>query len=147
MAIPTVGGHVRIDNVHPVFAARLDAFLADEGFGGLLKVFSGVRTHAHQKELHDGWLAGIPGFNLAADPNAPITPSYHVAIGRGSWHMEQESTTFGRPHGYAVDLDFDPFCWTFFGLEPIGANRVEVRDYIENIAQDHRLARTVPSEE
>lgn len=140
--IPTVGSHVQIGSLDGVFAARLDAFLNDPRFGGDLKVFSGVRTYAQQKVLYDGWVARKPGFNLAADPDDPISPLYGLPSAQGSWHMEQHG------HGYAVDLNFDSFCWLYFGLNPgVRSNRQYVCGYIENIAREYRLARTVQSEE
>lgn len=140
--IPTSSPSVNVANLDPVFAARLEAFLADPRLFGLLKVFSGVRTYASQKYLYDGWEDRLPGFNLAADPDAWITPRYGLRSARGSWHMEQHGL------GFAVDLNFDQFCWTAFGKNPaVWQNRKEVCAYIETIAREYLLARTVPSEE
>lgn len=140
--IPTVGAHVQIGSLDPVFAARLESFLADPAFGGTLKVYSGVRTYAQQRHLYDGWIRGRPGFNLAANPDRAITSLYGLPAAQGSWHMEQA----GR--GFAVDLNFSSWMWLHFGWDPgSGMRRREACDYIEEIAQRYLLTRTVPSEE
>lgn len=147
MPIPAVGPHVQVHNLHPVFEARLAAFLADPRFGGSLKAFSGTRTYEQQKYLYDGWVARLPGFNLAANPDSYLTPMYDVAVGKGSWHQEQVSTTYGLK-GYALDLNFSSFMWLHFGFDPGNSvQRKWASDYIEAVAREYRLWRSVPSEE
>lgn len=131
--IPTVGAHVRVDNLHPVFADRLAALCADSRMAGVLRVFSGVRTYDHQKYLYQQWKAGVAGFNEAADPDRILTPSrYGLAGSQGSWHMTQRDTD-GRELGYAVDFNYSALPT----LQQV---------LLEQVAGQYRLIRTVPGE-
>lgn len=97
--IPLADGNENVVDLHPILRARVEALCADPRVRGQLLVESAVRTKAEQEYLYAGWIARRPGFNLAADPNRVIGSLYDVSVGRGSWHMEQE-TGFG----YAVDF-------------------------------------------
>ena len=66
MTIPTTSKNVRLDELHPRFKDRLEAFFNDPEIKGKVAVVSGVRTYWQQKYLYDGYKAGKRGFNLAA---------------------------------------------------------------------------------
>lgn len=127
--IPLVDGNERTDLLHPVLAARVAALCADPRVAPYLKVESAARTYAEQRYLYDGWRHGLPGFNLAADPDRRISPAYGLTDPRGSWHMEQSD-------GYAYAVDFN------FSQLP---SRVQAQ--LEQIAREYLLVRTVPSEQ
>lgn len=126
--IPLVDGNENVALLHPVLRARVAALCADPRLRGTLKVESAVRTYAEQQYLHYGWVNRLPGFNLAADPDRPITPAYGLSHARGSWHMEQPDG-----HGYAVDFNFS-------------ALPHDVQLTLEDVAREYRLIRTVPGE-
>lgn len=127
--IPLVDGNERVDLLHPVLRARVDAFCNDPRMRGQLKVESAARTYAEQRYLYDGWCKRLPGFNLAADPDRYITPGYGMTVGaRGSWHMQQADG-----HAYAVDFNFSQLT-------------DDVAAQLEDVAREYLLIRTVPSE-
>lgn len=126
--IPLVDGNERVDLLHPVLRARVAALCADPRVAPHLKVESAARTYAEQRYLYDGWRRGLPGFNLAADPDRRISPAYGLADPRGSWHMQQSDG-----HAYAVDFNYS-------------ALPAQVQAILEDVAHEHMLARTVPSE-
>jgi hypothetical protein len=123
--IPRVDGNERTDLLHPVLAARVAALCA--AIPGL-KVDSAARTHAEQLHLFQGWVNGLPGFNLAADPDRPLTPAYGLPSARGSWHMQQPDG-----HAYAVDLNHSTLTHT-------------AQAALQPTARDLLLIPTVPSE-
>lgn len=81
----------------------LDMVAAAEADGIALLLNSGFRTYAEQKHLYDGYVAGRPGFNLAAKPGRSnhqngIAIDIDTAGGVGSpvydW-LAREATGFG----------------------------------------------------
>src|SRR5262245_56305267 len=98
MPLNLVDGNERVDLLHPIFVARLEALAADPRMKGQLKSDSAVRTAEEQQFLFDN--QNEPGFNLAADPVRTFaTTAYGLSTGRGSWHMVQDDG-----FGYAVDV-------------------------------------------
>jgi len=124
MAIPTTSKWVRLEELHPRFKDRLEAFFADPRIKGKVKVVSGVRTYQQQKHLYDGWVKRKPGFNLAANPDRKKSNGF-----QGSYHMAQPS--FGS-YGYAVD----------FRITGKGISTTQVNA----IAKEYGIQKTVPSE-
>jgi len=94
MAVPTVGSWVRMKEIHPKMIERLEHFFDDPRIKGKVKVVSGCRTYAQQKELYRRYRNGSG--NLAANPDRTFGPSGKF---RGSWHLEQKDG-----FAYAVDL-------------------------------------------
>lgn len=123
--IPLVDGNERVDLWHPAFRARVAALCADPRMRGQLKVESAVRTREEQEYLFAGYIAGKPGFNLAANPTQILTPAYGLPSASGSWHMAQPDG-----HGYAVDFNTS-------GLSP------DVYRALPVVAAEYRLVQTV----
>lgn len=95
---------VNQDLLHPIFRRRLAAFFAaHERLGyGKLSIYSGPRLYTEQKYLYDGWVARLPGFNPANNPDRQhgwLELLGAVFLWLGSLHTPQ-STGFA----YAVDL-------------------------------------------
>ena len=67
MTIPTTSKNVRLDELHPRFKDRLEAFFNDPEIKGKVAVVSGVRTYWQQKYLYDGWIKKKAGFNPWVD--------------------------------------------------------------------------------
>ena len=126
MAIPTTSKWVRLDELHPRFKDRLEAFFNDPEIKGKVAVVSGVRTYAQQKRLYDGYISKKPGFNLAANPDRKKSNGF-----QGSYHMAQPS--FGS-YGYAVD--FRIIKWG----GGMSTNKVNA------VAKKYGIQKTVPSE-
>jgi len=120
--IPTTSRHVNINDLHPRFRARLEAFFQHPEIAGKLKVVSGARTVAQQRALWQKWKAGRG--NLAANPDRVRSGGW-----RGSQHMCQPAF-----EGYAYAVDFRI---TGRGLT---TNRVN------EIAATFGIVKTVPSE-
>ena len=121
MTIPTVGSWVRLKEIHPKMKERLEHFFDDPRIKGKVKVSSGCRTYAQQKELYRRYKAGTG--NLAANPDRTFGPSGKF---RGSWHLEQKD-------GFAYAVDFRI-------VRKIRTSQVN------KIAAEYGLAKTVPSE-
>lgn len=69
MTLPT-DGSANIDVLHPIFVRRVEALLADHPvLAAVYKTVSGGRPYAEQKYLYDGHKAGLPGFNVASNPD------------------------------------------------------------------------------
>ena len=100
--LPLVHNKVRVDLLHPTFAARLDKLLNGEFNGKYAKIVSGVRSYADQKYFWDGYQnklkgkAGYGHFNLAANPHR----KFGGGLFQGSWHMQQPFDNYG----HAVDI-------------------------------------------
>lgn len=125
MDIPLADGNERVDLLHPVLQARLVAFAHDQRLRNQIAIESAARTREEQMYLYQGYVAGKPGFNLAADPNRNITPAYGLTSARGSWHMVQPDG-----YAYAVDLDMDRFSADVLAIMPA-------------VAAEYRLVQTV----
>ena len=96
--IPVRAG-VSIETLHPTFLRRLEALHADPRTRGMLSIYSGVRSKAHQARLYAEYRAGG---TLAADPDQVLgerTMFGQTFFAEGSWHMQQPSGW-----GYAADL-------------------------------------------
>lgn len=93
---------VNVDQLDQVTGWRVANLLADieatHGPGRVL-VVSAVRTYAEQRYLYDGYRAGRPGFNQAANPDANPQTAVDGIVFKGSRHQEASN---GR--GHAVDL-------------------------------------------
>jgi hypothetical protein len=126
MTIPTTSKNVRLDELHPRFKDRLEAFFNDPEIKGKVSVVSGVRTYWQQKYLYDGYKSKKPGFNLAANPDRKKSNGF-----QGSYHMAQPS--FGS-YGYAVD--FRIIKWG----GGMSTNKVNA------VAKKYGIQKTVPSE-
>lgn len=75
------------DNLHPVFAERLQRL--NEACG--TSILSGWRSSERQKELYDGYINGLPGFNPANRPGS----------------SNHEACPFAEPMALAADLEGD----------------------------------------
>ncbi len=95
MPLPVTSSKVNVSGFEPVFEDRLHCFFEDPRITGKAAILSGCRSTARQRQLYDGWVRRLPGFNLAANPDR----IFGGGKWRGSWHMQQ-------PDGfcYAVDL-------------------------------------------
>ena len=122
--IPTVGSWVRLKELHPKMKYRLEKFFADPRIKGKVKVSSGVRTYAQQKDLYRRYKAGtFP--NLVANPDRVFGGGF-----QGSWHMQQPKHPEGA-YGFAVDF------------RNVGGIPTA---HINSVAAEYGLVRTVPSE-
>ena len=92
--IPTTSKWVRLDELHPRFKERLEAFFDHPEIRGKVAVVSGVRTVAQQQALYDKFKSGKG--NLAANPARRFGGGF-----QGSWHMCQPA--FDN-YGFAVDF-------------------------------------------
>jgi len=130
VTLPTDGSANQAD-LHPEFRRRLEALFADPRMGGHLVLVSGARPRSEQVYLYGRYLAGLG--NLAANPDRRIGTFGGVTF-RGSWHMVQGAVA-PEPRGwaYAVDLNYSSLPWP-------------VRQVLEQVAGEHGLQRTVPSE-
>ena len=88
------GRRVNIDDMDPETLARLWAAQESKAIRWGLGITSAARTYAQQKHLYDGWRAGRPGFNFAANPDWKRPDGQ----GQGSRHQVQ-------PDGFAYALD------------------------------------------
>ena len=122
--IPTTSKHVNIELLHPEFKRRLEAFFKDSRIRNKVKVVSGVRTYAQQKDLYRRYKAGtFP--NLVANPDRKFGGGF-----QGSWHMQQPNHPEGA-YGFAVDF-------RIVGRITTGT--------INKVAREYGLWKTVPSE-
>jgi len=98
VTIPTTKTSVQLDQLHPKFVVRLEAFFTDRRIQGKVAVSSGCRTYAQQMYFFKKYLKGG---NLAANPDRRFGAKGldGQGIWRGSWHMEQLDGWC-----YAVDL-------------------------------------------
>jgi hypothetical protein len=78
---------------------------------------SGFRTFAEQKFLHDGFVAGRPGFNRAAPPGSSnhqngIALDIYVkdAIGEAAYAWLKQN---GPAHGFIRTVNGEPWHWEF----------------------------------
>jgi hypothetical protein len=92
--IPTTSQWVDLRYLHPEFTRRLEKFFADPRVKGRIKIVSGCRTYAKQKDLYRKYKNGRG--NLAANPDRRFGPN---GFWKGSWHMTQDD---GKC--YAVDF-------------------------------------------
>lgn len=88
------GRNVNIGPVDPQTMARFYAAMDDPQIVWRLGIVSAARTKAQQRHLYDGYKAGKPGYNLAANPDWARPDGTY-----GSRHMVQPD---GR--SYALDL-------------------------------------------
>ncbi len=92
-------GDENVRLLEPLLAFRLaKAYRRSRRMRDHVRIESAGRTRAEQKYLYDGYKAGRPGFNLAANPDRIIGRHAGTTF-LGSWHMEQPDG-----HTYAVDL-------------------------------------------
>jgi len=92
-------GDEAVHLLEPLLAFRLSrAYRASRRLRDHLRIESAGRTRDAQQYLYDGYKAGEPGFNLAANPARFIGTRGGFTF-RGSWHMAQEDG-----YVYAVDL-------------------------------------------
>ena len=92
-------GDENVQLLEPLLAYRLaTAYRRSRLLRDHLRIESAGRTRAEQQYLYDGYKAGRPGFNLAANPDR-IIGRHGTTTFVGSWHMEQPDG-----HTYAVDL-------------------------------------------
>ena len=92
--LPTTSKWVRLDELHPKFKERLEAFFQHPEIRDKVAIVSGVRTVAQQQALYDKYKAGKG--NLAANPARRFGGGF-----QGSWHMCQPA--FDN-YGFAVDF-------------------------------------------
>lgn len=93
-------GDENVADLDPTLAWRLaKAFEASPLLRKKLRIESAVRTEAEQRYLYDGYKAGRPGFNLAADPDR-IIAEHAGDVWKGSYHMTQGEAAWG----HAVDV-------------------------------------------
>jgi hypothetical protein len=124
MPLALVDGNERVDLIHPVFRARLEALAADPRMKGQLAIESAARTLEEQRMLYAAFLSGTG--NTAANPDRTIAPAaYGLAIAQGSWHMVQ-------PDGFAYAVDV-----ATFRLSP------DVYAALPAVAAEYRLQQTV----
>lgn len=124
MPLNLVGGDERVDLLHPILVARLQALSDDPRMRGQLKIDSAVRTFDEQVSLFDLFQRGQG--NLAADPHRTFeTNAYGLSVGRGSWHMVQDDG-----FGYAVDVATSLMTEDVLALLP-------------SVAAEYRLQQTV----
>lgn len=99
-------GDENVRLIEPLLAYRLaTAYRRSSRLRDHVRINSAGRTRAAQQYLYDGYKAGRPGFNLAANPDR-IIGRHGDATFRGSWHMEQPDG-----HTYAVDLTTSGLDW------------------------------------
>jgi len=92
-------GDENVRLLEPLLAYRLaSAYRRSRRMRDHVTIESAGRTRAEQQYLYDGYKAGKPGFNLAANPDR-IIGRHGSTTFVGSWHMEQPDG-----HTYAVDL-------------------------------------------
>lgn len=127
--IPTTSSKVNVRDLHPVLALRLEAMLADPRMKGY-RVSSGARSYESQKRLYSGWRSKLPGFNLAANPDAAGAPTFDGLRFRGSYHMVQDDG-----YAHAVDL-----------RAPITHTVSKRWRLVGEVAADYGLRQTVPGE-
>lgn len=102
--IRIVGTGYEIETLSARMVAPFLAMVAAARAAGCeLRLNSGFRTFAEQKNLHDGFTRGLPGFNLAARPGrsnhqSGIAVDLDVKPGEGNpnyaW-LKREATSFG----------------------------------------------------
>ena len=92
-------GDEAVHLLEPLLTFRLSrAYRASRRLRDHLRIASAGRTRDAQAYLYDGYKAGEPGFNMAANPDRIIGRRGGFTF-RGSWHMAQEDG-----YVYAVDL-------------------------------------------
>ena len=97
-------GDEAVHLLEPLLTFRLSrAYRASRRLRDHLRIASAGRTRDAQQYLYDGYKAGEPGFNLAANPDRIIGRRGGKTF-RGSWHMAQGDTPDGIGYVYAVDL-------------------------------------------
>ena len=92
-------GDEAVHLLEPLLTFRLSrAYRASRRLRDHLRIASAGRTRDAQAYLYDGYKAGEPGFNMAANPDRIIGRRGGFTF-RGSWHMAQEDG-----YVYAVDM-------------------------------------------
>lgn len=115
---------------HPEMASRVSDLLDLPEFSGW-GISSTWRTYATQKRLYDGWRAGKPGYNLAANPDRVMgTAQPEGFVAKGSWHQVQINGW-----SYAVDL-----------AKPWHVSKSAAARHVDHYAPQMGLRRTVPTE-
>ena len=97
-------GDEAVHLLEPLLTFRLSrAYRASRRLRDHLRIASAGRTRDAQQYLYDGYKAGEPGFNLAANPDRVIGRRGGKTF-LGSWHMAQGDAPDGIGYVYAVDL-------------------------------------------
>jgi hypothetical protein len=97
-------GDEAVHLLEPLLTFRLSrAYRASRRLRDHLRIESAGRTRGAQQYLYDGYKAGEPGFNMAANPDRIIGRRGGKTF-LGSWHMAQGDAPDGIGYVYAVDL-------------------------------------------
>jgi hypothetical protein len=97
-------GDEAVHLLEPLLTFRLSrAYRASRRLRDHLRIASAGRTRDAQAYLYDGYKAGEPGFNMAANPDRIIGRRGGKTF-LGSWHMAQGDAPDGIGYVYAVDL-------------------------------------------
>jgi hypothetical protein len=104
---------IALDTLDPY----LDLVAAAAGAGVQVAINSGFRSYPEQKVLHDGFIRGLPGFNLAAKPgnsNHQNGIAFDIAVGGGAGDPTYDWLTKNAPvRGFVRTVNKEPWHWEF----------------------------------